>query len=188
MYSDSYFKKYMLKCKGFMTGIQKNAVWAGVILMFALVVTSCGYSLVGSNPLPFQSIAIKHIQNDTYEPRLEERLHNALSTEFIHQGIEVTAGGGGVELQATVTTFMLGAIAAIDEIIKEQEITMQVDIKIIENDRTMEFKSMVSPIRITFQSTGTVSDSVAEKERATDKACREIAKEIVSRIIVQYAK
>lgn len=171
-----------------MIGIQKNTVWAGLILIFALVVTSCGYRIVGSSPLPFQSIAIKHIQNDTYEPRLEERLHNALSTEFIHQGIEVTAGSGDVELQATVTTFMLGAIAAIDEIVKEQEITMTVNIKLIENDRIQEFKSMVSPIKITFQSTGSVSDSVAEKERATDKACREIAKEIVSRIIVQYAK
>lgn len=171
-----------------MIRIQKNNVCTGVILMFVLVVTSCGYRLVGSNPLPFQSIAINHIQNDTYEPRLEERLHNAFSTEFINQGIEVTAGRGDVELQATVTTFMLGAIAAIDEIIKEQEIAMVVNIKFVENDRTMEFKSMVSPIRITFQSTGNVSDSVAEKERATDKACREIAKEVVSRIIVQYAK
>ena len=171
-----------------MTGIQKNTVYAVVILIFSFAVTSCGYRVVGSTPLPFRSIAIKHIQNDTYEPRLEERLHNAFSSEFIHQGIEVTAGRGDVELQATVTTFMLGAIAAIDEIIKEQEITMLVNIKFIENDRIMEFKSMASPIKITFQSTGDVSDSVAEKERATDKACREIAKEIVSRIIVQYAK
>jgi len=171
-----------------MTGNRKNTVCAGVVLMIALVVSSCGYRLVGSKPLPFPSIAINHVQNDTYEPRLEERLHNALSTEFINQGIEVRAGSADAELQATVNTFLLGAIAAIDEIVKEQEITMEVNIKFIENGRVLEFKSMVSPIRITFQAAGSVSNSVAEKERATDKACREIAKEIVSRIIIQYAK
>jgi len=150
--------------------------------------TSCGYRVIGSQPLPFNSVTIKPVQNLTYEPGLEERLHNALSTEFINQGIEIKAGGGDVELQATVRTFLLGAIAAIDEIVKEQRIIMLVDIKMIDNERVMEFASMESPIKITFQSTGTVSDSAAQKEMATDKACREIAKEIVSKIIIRYAK
>lgn len=133
-------------------------------------------------------MTIKPVQNRTYEPGLEERLHNALSTEFINQGIEIKAGGGEVELQATVTRFMLGAIAAIDEVVKEQEIIMSVDIKMIESGRVMEFKSMESPLKITYQATGTVSESAAQKEMATDKACREIANEIVSKIIVRYAK
>jgi hypothetical protein len=156
--------------------------------MLFSAVASCGYRVVGSTPLPFRSIAIKHVQNYTYEPRLEERLHNALSTEFIHHGIEVTAGEGDAELQAAVTTFILGSVASIDEAVKEQEITMTVDIKFIESSRVLEYKSMVSPIKITFQSTGEISDSIAQKERATDKACSEIAKELVSRIIIQYAK
>jgi hypothetical protein len=171
-----------------MTGVQKNTVCAVLILIFSFAVTSCGYRVVGSTPLPFRSVAIKHIQNDTYEPRLEERLHNALSTEFIHQGIEVTAGEGDAELQATVTEYILGAVAAIDDVVKEQEITMVVDIKFIDSDRVLEFKSMVSPIKITFQATGDISDSVAQQERATDKACSEIATELVSRIMIQYAK
>lgn len=149
---------------------------------------SCGYHIIGSTSLPFNSITIRQIQNKTYEPRLEERLHDALSKEFIAQGIKVVAGGGDIALEATVTTFELATIAAVNEKVKEQEIIMRTDIKVIDEEKVTEFTAMESPIRITFQSTGTVSESVAEKERAIDKACSEIAKEIVSKIIIRYAK
>lgn len=159
---------------------------AGLIL--AILVTSCGYRVIGSQSIPFDSVTIKPVKNMTYEPGLEDRLHNALSTEFINQGIEVKTGGGDVKLEATVKSFLLGAVAAIDEIVKEQDITMSVDIEMIDNERVIRFESMGSPIKITFQSTGSVSSSAAEKEMAADKACREIAKEIVSKIIIRYAK
>jgi len=149
---------------------------------------SCGYHMVGSKLLPFNSITVKPVQNKTYEPRLEERLHNALSKEFINEGIEVKGSGGDTVLEATITTFELGAIAAVDDKVKEQVLTMRVHIKLNDRGKITEFKSMESPIKITFQTTGTVSDSVAEKERATDKACSEIAKEIVGRIVMTYAK
>ena len=95
---------------------------------------------------------------------------------------------GNAELQTTVTVFQLGAVGAIDETVKEQELIMQVDIKLIDKGSVTEFKAMQSPIKITFESAGTVSESIANKEKATDKASREIAREVVSRIIMRYAK
>ena len=160
----------------------------GMILALALFVTSCGYRVIGSSSLPFGSIHIEHVKNETYEPRLEDRLHQAFSKEFINQGIAVNTAGSEVTLEATVTNFVLGAIGAIDETIKEQELTMTVDIRIVDKGKVMEFNSMQSPIKITFQSTGTVSDSVAQKEIAIGKASSEIAKEIVGRIVLLYAK
>jgi hypothetical protein len=159
-----------------------------LFFIFSLLVSSCGYHIIGSRSLPFRSITIKPVQNKTYEPGLEERLHNALSSEFIHQGIEIKAAGGNVEIEATVTTYLLGAIGAVDETVKEQELIMMVDIKGRDKDKVIEITSMTSPIKITFQSTGPVSLTAAEKDRATDKACSEIANEIVSRIILNYAK
>ncbi|GBE03205.1 hypothetical protein BMS3Abin09_00116 [bacterium BMS3Abin09] len=160
----------------------------GMVLVLALFISSCGYRVVGSTLLPFESINIKHVKNVTYEPRLEDRLHLALSREFTNQGIDVNTAGSEVTLEATVTNFELGAIGAVDEIIKEQELIMTVDIRIVDRGEITEFKSMTSPIKITFQSTGTVSDSVAHMETAIDKASSEIAKEIVGRIILKYAK
>ena len=153
-----------------------------------LTLSSCGYHIIGSRLLPFNSITIKQVQNKTYEPRLEEKLHNALSKEFINQGIEVKRAGGDVEMEATVNIFELGAIGAVDNIIKEQSMIMRVNIKLVDQGQVTEFKNMESPIEITFQTTGTVAASVALKEQAAEKACNEIAKEIVGRIILKYAK
>jgi len=163
-------------------------IFAFLFFSFTFFVLSCGYHIIGSRSLPFQSITIKPVQNKTYEPGLEERLHNALSNEFINQGIGVNTSGGDVVLETIVTVFQLGAIGAVDETVKEQELLMRVDIKIADKGKVIEFKNATSPIKITFQSTGTVSESVSQKERAADKACKEIAKEIVSRIILNYAK
>ncbi|MBI5739720.1 MAG: hypothetical protein HZA16_03275 [Nitrospirae bacterium] len=159
-----------------------------LVTCYLLLVSSCGYRMIGSTSLPFHSVTIKQVRNRTYEPRLEERMHIALSREFISQGIEVAGTGGEVELEATVTSFQLGAIAAVDDRIKEQSILLRVDIKLTDAGRVTEFSSLESPIKITFQTTGTVSESVAFKELATDKACSEIAKELVGRIIITYAK
>ncbi len=162
-----------------------------ISLLFIVVVFfifSCGYKIVGSNFLPFDSITIKLVKNKTYEPRLEERLHNALSSEFISQGIKIAHSGGDAELEATITRFAVGAVGSIDEDVKEQNLIMLVDVKIVTNGEIVEFKSIQSAIYISFDSSGSISDSVANKERATDKASREIAKEIVSKLIIRYVK
>ncbi len=96
-----------------------NAAYVHILLLTAycllLTLSSCGYHLIGSRLLPFNSITIKQVQNKTYEPRLEEKLHNALSKEFITQGIKVQRSGGDVEMEATINNFELGAIGAIDD-------------------------------------------------------------------------
>ncbi len=153
-----------------------------------LLLASCGYHLVGSKPLPFNSVTIQQIKNMTYEPRLEEKLHNALSREFITQGIRVKSSGGDVDVEAAITTFELKAIASIDERVQEQSIIMKVNVKISDKDRVTEFIGMQSPIRITFMTIGTITESVVLKEKATEKAFLEIAKEIISKLIIRYAE
>jgi hypothetical protein len=143
---------------------------------------------VGSKHLHFKSVTIKPVENKTYEPKLEESLHRALSEEFISQGIKVVAYDGDITIETKINTFELGSIAAIDENVQEQSVTMRVDVKILDKERVIEFVAMESPIRVTFQSTGTVSDSVIHKERAIEKACSEIAGEIVGKMVLRYAE
>ena len=157
-------------------------------LIMYVFFSSCGYHMVGSKHLDFKSVTIKPVENKTYEPKLEESLHRALSEEFISQGIKVVAYDGDISIETKINTFELGSIAAIDENVQEQSVTMRVDVKILDKERVIEFVAMESPIRITFQSTGTVSDSVIHKERAIDKACREIAGEIVGKMVLRYAE
>lgn len=169
--------------------MKKNTlIFYFVLFILTGSLASCGYRIIGSSYLTFDSVTIRPVLNRTYEPLLEERLHNSLSREFLNQGIEVKASGGDVEIEARVTSFLLGAIGAVDEFVKEQELIMRVDITMTDGKTVTEFREMTSPIKITFQSTGTVQESAAHKEQATEKACREIAKEIVSRVILGYAK
>ena len=159
-----------------------------ILTSYLLLLSSCGYHMVGSGFLPFDSINIKHVDNRTYEPRLEEKLHHALSEEFINQGIKAEGSTADITLEAVITRFELGAIGTVDERVREQNIIMLVDIKVIDKGDVIEFKSMGSPIMITFQTTGTVPQTVDLRDRATIKASREIAKDIVSRIIMNYDK
>lgn len=155
---------------------------------FSLLMSSCGYHMVGSRLLSFNSIHIKHVSNMTYEPRLEEKLHTALSEEFVTQGIKAGGVSSDVALEAVITRFELGAIGTIDASVREQEIIMFVDVRIIDNEDVIEFRSIGSPIKITFETTGTVLQAVDQRDRASNKASREIARDIVSRIIIHYAK
>ena len=169
-----------------------------IILASCFLFSSCGYHIVGSKNLPFDSIAIRPVQNMTYEPTLKEKLHNALSREFISQGINIVPADRpdtlgkiperGIAIEARITTFDLKTIGAVGEQVKEQEIIMLVDVSIMDKNAVSELKSVKSPLQITYQATGTVSDANMQKERAIDKACAEIAKEISDRVIMKYVK
>ncbi len=162
--------------------------FAFLIFNFAFLISSCGYHLIGSKPLPFNSVTIMRVQNNTYEPRLEERLHNALSEGFIAQGIKVMIKGGDVALKATVTRFELSPLSAIEGRVQEQAIVMRVDVKITSNGKVIKFAAVEPGIRVTYSTTGSVSESIVEKERAVGKVCRKIAKEIINKIIIMYAE
>ncbi|MBS1112161.1 MAG: hypothetical protein H6Q95_453 [Nitrospirae bacterium] len=168
------------------------------LLVACFLFSSCGYHIVGSKYLAFDSIAVRPVQNLTYAPRLKEKLQNALSRELITQGINIvpadrpdtlgTVPDRGIVLEARITTFELRAIAAVGEQVKEQEIIMLVDVTIMDKNTVSELKAVKSPLQITYQATGTVSDAEARKEVAIDKACTEIAKEITDRVIMKYVK
>lgn len=180
-----------LKCESGLFVVSKripNTIYLFFFMLPFLVVSSCGYSIIGSKNLPFNSITIKPVINKTYEPGLEDRFHYALSKEFLAHGVKVMAAGGDVSLDSTISTFILSTIAAVDERVKEQELLLSVDMRLTDDDSITEFSSVESPIRITFETTGSVSEHVVQKERAIDKAFTEIAREIVSKIIIRYVQ
>jgi len=160
-----------------------------ILLFFALY--GCGYHLVGSSSIPFDTILVLPVQNKTHEPLLEDVMYHALSSEFISQGIRVVSTGQRdtkTRLETVIRSFSVNTIAASDNTVKEQSIMMEVDFRLIEGRRVMEFISVRPPINITFQATGSVTEAVIEKQRAMERAAQEIAKELVSRIALRYAE
>jgi len=156
-----------------------------------LTLHGCGYHIVGSTSLPFDKITILPVQNRTYEPNLEDLLHQALSTEFTSQGINVNPSGvshSGVTLEAIIRSFSVNTIASSNEKVKEQSVTMEVDFRLRDGRRIMEFNSVRSPINITFQTAGSVTESVIEKQKALERITKEVARELISRIMLRYAE
>jgi hypothetical protein len=188
-------------------------MWSGksclsLIIAFigcAVVLYSCGYRFIGSSTIPFNSITIDPIVNKTYEPRLEEILHRALSDEFIAQGIQVMAQGGDYRLKSTITEYRVAPVAEFDKSVKEHRITMLVDFVLSKGEKIIEFKRVSSPYKFTFQTTDVTSDvnvkqlnndelerieirdTVIRKEIDTIRVSREIALELIVRIIAQYS-
>ncbi len=156
-----------------------------------LILYGCGYHMVGSSSIPFDTIVVLPVQNKTQEPLLEDVMHRALSSGFISQGIRVTSTGDRdrrARLETVIRSFSVNTVAASDDKVKEQSVVMEVDFRLIEGERVMEFTSVKSPIAITFQATGSVTEAVIEKQRAIERAAEEIAKELVSRIALRYAE
>ncbi len=169
----------------------KNSIQGSMLILLVvmgLIVSSCGYRMIGSRFLPFDSITIPHVRNSTYEPLLDESMHFALSSEFIGQGIKVLPSGGDAELKIHVTEFKLNAIGVVDDKVQEQGMVVSIDAELKDEKETVKFMSVTSPISITFQTSGTVGESIVNKESAIDRSAREIAKEIVSRIMIRYAE
>ncbi|MBI4686618.1 MAG: hypothetical protein HY756_02400 [Nitrospirae bacterium] len=158
-----------------------------LLLTSSFFLSSCGYHVIGAKSLPFNSVTIKPVINKTFEPRLEERLHMALSKEFIRHGINIVPRGD-IELDTAIIKFDLGEIAVVDERVKEQSIIMRVDIKVMRRGETTEFLSVEPPIQITFPSAGSVNEAVIQKQKAIEKACAEIARELIGRLIIRYVQ
>ncbi len=158
-----------------------------LLLSSQFLVSSCGYQVIGTRSLPFNSVTIKPIINKTFEPRLEERLHMALSKEFIRHGISIVPNGD-IELATSIIRFDLGEIAVVDERVKEQSIIMRVDIKVTPGGEKAELLSIEPPIQITFPTAGSVNEAVIQKQKAIEKACAEIARELMGRLIIRYVQ
>ena len=59
------------------------------VLAGAFLLSGCGYSVHRQSDLPFSEIQIGTIENKTLEPKLQDKLHTALTEEFMQNGIMV---------------------------------------------------------------------------------------------------
>ena len=74
--------------------------------LLLLVFSGCGYRLQGRESLPFEVIAIERIENKTVEPKLEDRLYDALAEELLRKGISVHPDAG-YKLSGSINRFDL---------------------------------------------------------------------------------
>ena len=153
-----------------------------------LTVYGCGYTIHGKKSLPFDSIQISKIENRTLEPKLQDRLHNALTEEFLKQGIAVHPEAG-YKLSGTIHLFELHVLSERSDIAAEYEVIIKGDFRLVDpSENIKEFKNIGSPFIVSFQSSDLLEDVLALKELASEKAIRDMAMEIVSILICPVSK
>jgi hypothetical protein len=148
----------------------------------------CGYTIHGKTSLPFDSIQIVKMENNTLEPKLQDRLYNALTEEFLKQGVAVRPGAG-YKLSGTINHFELRILSEKIDIAAEYEVSIRGDFKLVDpSGKIKEFKNIGSPFIVSFQSSEMLEDMLALKELASERAIRDMAMEIVLTLIYPVGK
>ncbi len=158
---------------------------SSLLAAYCLLLTAygCGYTIHGKALLPFDSIQIGKIENTTLEPKLQDRLHKALTEEFLKQGIEVNPNAG-YKLSGTIYQYELVILSEKADIAAEYEVIINGDFRLIDpSGNIKEFKKIGSPFIVSFQSSNMLEDVLASKELASEKAIKDMAMEIVAVLI-----
>jgi hypothetical protein len=157
-------------------------------MLFVLCFVGCGYTIHGKTSLPFDSIQIGKIENITVEPKLQDRLHETLTEEFLKQGIAVYPDAG-YKLIGTINQFELRILSEKADVATEYEVLIKGDFKLIDpSGNIKEFKNIGSPFIVSFSGPGPLDELIASKELASEKAIRDMAMEIVAILIYPVRK
>jgi hypothetical protein len=137
----------------------------------------------GKSLLPFDSIQIGTIVNTTVEPKLQDKLYQSLTEEFLKQGIRISPDAD-YTLHGTINLFDLRILSEKSGVATEYEVIIRGDFQLImPSGDVQHLKGIGSPFIVSFQSQEVLDDVIANKELASDSAIRDLAVEIVGNLI-----
>jgi len=158
-------------------------LFATCCMLFAA--SGCGYSIQNKATLPFQAIQIVKIENVTIEPKLQDILYRALTDEFLKHGVSVNRDAG-YKLSGRINHFELLILSEKSDIATEYEVVIKGNFTLTDpSGKIKELKNTGSPFIVSFTGPGPLNDLIASKEKASEKAMRDMAMEIVGIILYQ---
>jgi len=172
-----------MNCKG-----KKNRfrllLFTSHFLFLAFLLSSCGYKLQTKADLPFESISIGSIDNKTHEPKLQDRLNKILTETFMEYGFRVNPAAG-YRIEADITGFDLKVLSERDLTAAEYEITVKSSFRLFDTGKgtVTQLMDIRSPFVTYFSTAGNLVSVIAQKEISTDRALKDLAQELVRRIV-----
>ena len=150
-----------------------------IISIAALAAASCGYSVHPQSALPQKEITIGLIDNKTTEPKLQDKLHRALTEEFMKQGIRVSHGAE-FKVTGTVNSFDLVGLSEKGGVTAEYRVTMSAEFRLLDREgKVVAVKNISSPFIVALTDQGDLGRLLALKDAAEEQAVADIAMEIV---------
>jgi len=148
-----------------------------------LLLSGCGYSVYTRSDLPFKEINIGTIENKTLEPKLQDKLHAALTEEFMKNGIMVNPYAD-TKISAVVHKFDMTVLSEKNEIAVEYRVLINADFIVEYKDgKKKDFRKIDSPFIISFVSTDDLAMLLAKKELVEKKAMSDVAMRIIGALI-----
>lgn len=155
------------------------------VFICSTYLSSCGYSIHRHSELPFYEIAVGHIENKTFEPKLQDKLHRALTEEFLKQGIRVK-NRADLKLTGIIHTFTMTSLSEKEGITVEYRVDVQADFRLVEDNGTVrEFNKIASPFIVSFKGAEDFGVLLANRDRAEEEAVKDIAMQVVGALIYQ---
>ena len=152
-------------------------------LLTGLLLSGCGYSVYTHSDLPFKEIKIGTIENKTLEPKLQDKLHSALTEEFMKNGIMVNPYAD-TKISAVLREFDMTVLSEKNGIAIEYRVVINADFIVEDKDgRKKEFKKIDSPFIISVASSEDLATLLAEKDLVEERAMSDVAMRIIGALI-----
>ena len=155
-----------------------------VCLLFAVLVSGCGYTLQGRSDLPFEAVSLGAIQNTTVEPKLQDRMSRLLAETLMESGFDVR-NSARYRIEGKISRFDLTPVSEKSLTAIEYQITLTADFDLVDmqTQKKEVLASVSSPFITYFRSSGALVSVLAQKEASTESAIRDLSQELVRRIV-----
>jgi outer membrane lipopolysaccharide assembly protein LptE/RlpB len=157
-----------------------------VLLISALIVIllgGCGYSVQRHAALPVAEISLGRIENATFEPKLQDKLFEALTREFMKQGIGVDPSAK-LKLTGMINRFDLIGLSEKNGITAEYRVVVNITFRLLDEEgKTRKTMTIDSPFIVSFTGSPDLGALLATKEVAEERAMADIAMELVGQLI-----
>ncbi len=153
------------------------------LFAFLLFMSGCGYSIHPQSALSGTEVSIGLIDNKTTEPKLQDKLHQALTEEFMKQGVRV---GPSAEytLAAVISRFDMVSMSEKEGVTVDYRVTVNVDFRLLDRSgKVIETRSVTSPFIVSVTEEANLGNLLASKEVAEEKTMRDIAMQIVGELL-----
>jgi outer membrane lipopolysaccharide assembly protein LptE/RlpB len=153
------------------------------VLFVSVFSSGCGYHVHSQAVLPFTEVNIGLLKNETVEPKLQDRLHRALTEEFLKQGISISPAAK-YTLTGAINRFEMAGLSEKAGITVEYRVIIAGDFKLVDSEGKVAWtRNLGAPFIISFTGTGDLGSLIASREVAEEQAMKDIAIEIVGALI-----
>lgn len=150
-----------------------------LLVCLLLFLGACGYSV---HRAPMDSVRLGKIENRTFEPKLEDRLNEALTGALLRNGIHIDPRAAHT-VKGTVEEFHLRSLAEKERITVTYEVIIKGRFYLVDLEgRQRELRSSGVFI-VTFGSEEVLERVLALKEEATLRALDDLSEELTASLL-----